>query len=162
MSGEDRATVACSSDSPTRARRNGGGRRHRALALSPLLGAAAVTAALGGCGGSGSSSASSGAKPPPGATGPPTKLVGTVAQTGQVTLKTPKGAVVSQVPSGWYAVTVRDNATSAGFRLIGPGVNLLTKSTPGITLWGVDLSKGTYHYMSVGGVHPSVRTLTVS
>jgi hypothetical protein len=128
------------------------------VAASCLCAGAAALAA-GGCG---TSSPSSGATPPPGSSGPPTKLVGSVAETGKVALKTPAGAAVARLHSGWYSVTVRNNSTGHAFRLVGPGVDLLTKSVPGVTLWGVNLLKGTYHYMSVGGPHTSVQTLSVS
>jgi len=131
----------------------------RSLSGAPFLCALAAALALCGCGGG--SSASSGASPPPGASGPPTKLVGTLADTGAVTLETPAGATVTKLPSGWYTVNVRVNSTTSAFRLVGPGVHLVTKSRPGITLWGVDLQKGTYHYTSVGPAHAATHSLTV-
>jgi len=105
---------------------------------------AAVALASGGCG-SAASPASKTKTPSPAQT----KLTGTVETTGRVNLETSDGHRVTRLPSGWYTVLIRVNSTHADFHLIGPSVDRATTGNiPNLTLWGIQLFKGTYRYMN--------------
>jgi NitT/TauT family transport system substrate-binding protein len=60
------------------------------------------------------------------------------------------GKAVRTLPHGKYTVVVRDNSTTNGFRLSGPGVSKQTsvKGT-GQSTWTLTLKKGKYVYSSV-------------
>lgn len=118
---------------------------------------AVVAIATGGCG-STSSPASKAKTPSPA----PTKLTGTVETTGRVNLETSNGRRVTSLPSGLYTVLVRVNSTHADFHLIGPSVDRATTgNVPNLTLWGIQLFKGTYRYMNDRAPHAVARVFSV-
>ncbi|MFL5971437.1 MAG: plastocyanin/azurin family copper-binding protein [Gaiellaceae bacterium] len=55
-----------------------------------------------------------------------TKLIGTVADPGTITLRTEAGAAVTDVPAGTYTIEVRDQSINHNFHLSGPGVDQRT------------------------------------
>ena len=55
-----------------------------------------------------------------------TKLIGTVADPGTITLRTEAGAEVTDVPAGTYTIEVRDQSINHNFHLSGPGVDQRT------------------------------------
>jgi hypothetical protein len=55
-----------------------------------------------------------------------TKLIGTVADPGTITLRTEAGADVTDVPAGTYTIEVRDQSINHNFHLSGPGVDQRT------------------------------------
>ena len=55
-----------------------------------------------------------------------TKLIGTVADPGTITLRTETGAAVTDVPAGTYTIEVRDQSINHNFHLSGPGVDQRT------------------------------------
>jgi len=92
---------------------------------------------------------------------PPSRLDATVTANGRVSLRNANGASVSRVPAGWYTLSVRLDSTTGAFRLVGPGVDQVTKRVPGITLWGVQLRPGSYRYMDDGAPASTAHTLSV-
>ncbi len=56
-----------------------------------------------------------------------TKLIGTVADPGTITLRTEAGADVTDVPAGTYTIEVRDQSINHNFHLSGPGVDQRTE-----------------------------------
>lgn len=56
-----------------------------------------------------------------------TKLIGTVADPGTITLRTEAGAEVTDVPAGTYTIEVRDQSINHNFHLSGPGVDQRTE-----------------------------------
>ena len=84
-------------------------------------------------------------------------LAARVTVTGKVAL-TASGRAVRSLTAGTYAVTVRDDSRTLGFRLAGPGVTRATTARfRGTVTWRVRLRAGTYRY----GAGKTVRTLTV-
>lgn len=55
-----------------------------------------------------------------------TKLIGTVADPGTITLRTEAGAAVADLPAGSYTIEVRDQSINHNFHLSGPGVDQRT------------------------------------
>ncbi len=55
-----------------------------------------------------------------------TKLIGTVADPGTITLRTEAGAAVTDLPAGSYTIEVRDQSINHNFHLSGPGVDQRT------------------------------------
>jgi plastocyanin len=55
-----------------------------------------------------------------------TKLIGTVADPGTITLRTEAGAAVTDLPAGTYTIEVRDQSINHNFHLSGPGVDQRT------------------------------------
>ena len=55
-----------------------------------------------------------------------TKLIGTVADPGTISLRTEAGAAVTDLPAGTYTIEVRDQSISHNFHLSGPGVDQRT------------------------------------
>ncbi len=55
-----------------------------------------------------------------------TKLIGTVADPGTITLRTEAGAEVTDLPAGSYTIEVRDQSINHNFHLSGPGVDQRT------------------------------------
>jgi len=89
----------------------------------------------------------------------------TVDASGRVTLTTPIGDAVSQIPSGRYTLLVRVNSPEAGFRLSGPGVRHATSAGfTGLAIWGVRFLEGrTYRYESTRGTNarPAAHLISV-
>jgi hypothetical protein len=129
------------------------------------LAALATAAGSGGCGGSApgtsgqptSSNASIAA-----AASPPTKLNATVGVEGQVTLTTPNGHAITRLPNGFYTILVRVNSTAADFHLTGPNVQRATREhVASLAIWGVQLLKGTYHYLNDLDPRATTHVITV-
>ena len=55
-----------------------------------------------------------------------TKLIGTVADPGTISLRAEAGAAVTDVPAGTYTIEVRDQSINHNFHLSGPGVDQRT------------------------------------
>ena len=55
-----------------------------------------------------------------------TKLIGTVADPGTISLRTEAGAAVTDLPAGIYTIEVRDQSINHNFHLSGPGVDQRT------------------------------------
>jgi hypothetical protein len=55
-----------------------------------------------------------------------TKLIGTVADPGTISLRTEAGATVTDLPAGTYTIEVRDQSINHNFHLSGPGVDQRT------------------------------------
>ena len=55
-----------------------------------------------------------------------TKLIGTVADPGNISLRTEAGAAVTDLPAGTYTIEVRDQSINHNFHLSGPGVDQRT------------------------------------
>lgn len=55
-----------------------------------------------------------------------TKLIGTVADPGTISLRTEAGAAVTDLPAGTYTIEVRDQSINHNFHLSGPGVDQRT------------------------------------
>lgn len=69
-----------------------------------------------------------------------TKLIGTVADPGTITLRTEAGAEVTDVPAGTYTIEVRDQSINHNFHLSGPGVDQRTEvETIATQTWTVTL-----------------------
>jgi plastocyanin len=69
-----------------------------------------------------------------------TKLIGTVADPGTITLRTEAGAAVTDVPAGTYTIEVRDQSINHNFHLSGPGVDQRTDVEAIVTqTWTVTL-----------------------
>lgn len=69
-----------------------------------------------------------------------TKLIGTVADPGTISLRTEAGADVTDVPGGTYTIEVRDQSINHNFHLSGPGVDQRTDvETIGTQTWTVTL-----------------------
>lgn len=69
-----------------------------------------------------------------------TRLIGTVADPGTITLRTEAGAAVTDVPAGTYTIEVRDQSVNHNFHLSGPGVDQRTDvETVETTTWTVTL-----------------------
>lgn len=69
-----------------------------------------------------------------------TKLIGTVADPGTITLRTEAGAAVTDVPAGTYTIEVHDQSISHNFHLSGPGVDQRTEvETIATQTWTVTL-----------------------
>ena len=69
-----------------------------------------------------------------------TKLIGTVADPGTITLRTEAGAAVTDVPAGTYTIEVRDQSINHNFHLSGPGVDQRTDvETIATQTWTVTL-----------------------
>ena len=113
----------------------------------PLVTAAAV-AALGTTG------IAAAGKPKVGP--PPPKLFAVVGPLKQFSLKDAHGKPVLNLKPGWYTVEIKDSTNSRTFRLKGPGVDKDTGvKFKGAAIWGVNLRKGTYSYLSGGTGGPS-------
>jgi plastocyanin len=84
-------------------------------------------------------------------------LAARLTAAGKVTLTT-AGSAVRSLKAGTYAVTVRDDSRTLGFRLVGRGVSKTTGTRfRGTAKWRVTLRVGTYRY----GAGRVLRTLTV-
>jgi hypothetical protein len=82
---------------------------------------------------------------------PPPKLFAAVGAAKQVSLKDSHGKAVVRLKPGWYTLTISDSSAKQRFRLLGPGLNRSTGAGfVGAAIWGVDLHKGTYRYLTVG------------
>jgi plastocyanin len=69
-----------------------------------------------------------------------TKLIGTVADPGTITLRTEAGAEVTDLPAGSYTIEVRDQSINHNFHLSGPGVDQRTDVEAVVTqTWTVTL-----------------------
>ena len=69
-----------------------------------------------------------------------TKLIGTVADPGTITLRTEAGAAVTDLPAGSYTIEVRDQSINHNFHLSGPGVDQRTDVEAVVTqTWTVTL-----------------------
>ena len=69
-----------------------------------------------------------------------TKLIGTVADPGTITLRTEAGAAVTDLPAGTYTIEVRDQSINHNFHLSGPGVDQRTDVEAVVTqTWTVTL-----------------------
>ena len=69
-----------------------------------------------------------------------TRLIGTVADPGTITLRTEAGAAVTDVPAGTYTIEVRDQSVHHNVHLSGPGVDQRTDvETVETTTWTVTL-----------------------
>jgi plastocyanin len=69
-----------------------------------------------------------------------TKLIGTVADPGTISLRTEAGAAVTDVPAGTYTIEVRDQSINHNFHLTGPGVDQRTDvETVATQTWTVTL-----------------------
>jgi hypothetical protein len=55
-----------------------------------------------------------------------TRLIGTVADPGTISLRTETGATVTDLPAGTYTIEVRDQSINHNFHLSGPGVDQRT------------------------------------
>ena len=55
-----------------------------------------------------------------------TKLIGTVADPGNISLTTETGAAITDLPAGTYTIEVRDQSINHNFHLSGPGVDQRT------------------------------------
>ena len=74
---------------------------------------------------------------------PVRRLVATLAPNGRATLRAQGGAVTT----GDYAVVVSDRSSTAGFRIVGPGVRRATGAAfRGSVTWRIRLARGTYRY----------------
>ena len=77
----------------------------------------------------------------------PTKLVGTVGPSFNITLKK-GGKKVTTLKAGRYTISVQDKSDFHNFHLTGPGVNKKTTVSEVKTkTWTVTLKKGTYRYV---------------
>jgi hypothetical protein len=87
--------------------------------------------------------------------GPHYILHGTVGPGGALTLKDGVGNPYTSGKSGMYIFIVADRSPQAGFRLVGPGVDLTVTGVGfvGSRTVGVTLGPGTYAYRA--GSHPS-------
>ena len=56
-----------------------------------------------------------------------TKLIGTVADPGTISLRTEAGTAVTDLPAGTYTIEVRDQSINHNFHLSGPGVDMRTE-----------------------------------
>jgi plastocyanin len=69
-----------------------------------------------------------------------TKLIGTVADPGTISLRTEAGAAVTDLPAGTYTIEVRDQSINHNFHLTGPGVDQRTDvETVATQTWTVTL-----------------------
>jgi plastocyanin len=69
-----------------------------------------------------------------------TKLIGTVADPGNISLTRETGAAVTDLPAGTYTIEVRDQSINHNFHLSGPGVDQRTEvETIGTQTWTVTL-----------------------
>ena len=56
-----------------------------------------------------------------------TRLIGTVADPGTISLRTEAGAAVTDLAAGTYTIEVRDQSINHNFHLTGPGVDMRTE-----------------------------------
>ena len=69
-----------------------------------------------------------------------TKLIGTVADPGDISLTTEAGTAVTDLPAGTYTIEVRDQSINHNFHLSGPGVDQRTEvETVATQTWTVTL-----------------------
>jgi plastocyanin len=69
-----------------------------------------------------------------------TKLIGTVADPGNISLTTETGAAITDLPAGTYTIEVRDQSINHNFHLSGPGVDQRTEvETIATQTWTVTL-----------------------
>jgi plastocyanin len=69
-----------------------------------------------------------------------TKLIGTVADPGTITLRTEAGAAVTDITAGTYTFEIRDESINHNFHLSGPGVDQRTDvETTGTQTWTLTL-----------------------
>jgi plastocyanin len=77
-----------------------------------------------------------------------TKLIGTVADPGNISLRTETGAAVTDLAPGTYTFEIHDESINHNFHLSGPGVDQRTEvETTGTVTWTVtlqDRSRYTY------------------
>lgn len=72
-----------------------------------------------------------------------TKLIGTVADPGTISLTHENGTAVTDIPAGAYTIEVRDQSVMHNFHLSGPGVDQRTDvETIGTVTWTVTLQDG--------------------
>lgn len=69
-----------------------------------------------------------------------TKLIGIVADPGNISLTTETGAAITDLPAGTYTIEVRDQSINHNFHLSGPGVDQRTEvETIATQTWTVTL-----------------------
>jgi hypothetical protein len=77
---------------------------------------------------------------------PTPRLLATLSAGGRATISAPSGR------PGTYTIVVTDRSRSAGFRLVGPGVNRATSARfVGRMRWALHLAAGTYRFGSTRG-----------
>jgi plastocyanin len=76
-----------------------------------------------------------------------TRLIATVSDPANISLRHADGSAVTDIPAGAYTIEVRDQSTMNNFHLSGPGVDKHTSvSGTGTKTWKVTLRKGVYRF----------------